>query len=188
MARRRARADHVADDPRAQRRLSQRRRLSHAARRATSKRSRCANRWSRRPADGVVYSDLGFIALGVVLARNCGTGARNRRSNASCARSARERATYRVAARERAHVPATERDAWRGLVQGRVHDEKAHLTGGVAGHAGLFADARDVARLGEWYLGRAARPPLAARPRLARDGRAARRPSIRSCAAAWAGR
>jgi CubicO group peptidase (beta-lactamase class C family) len=34
-----------------------------------------------------------------------------------------------------------------------VHDEKAHLIGGVAGHAGLFGTARDVALLGEWYLG-----------------------------------
>ena len=33
-----------------------------------------------------------------------------------------------------------------------MHDEKAYLMGGVAGHAGLFGDARDVALLGEWYL------------------------------------
>jgi len=34
-----------------------------------------------------------------------------------------------------------------------VHDEKAYLMNGVAGHAGLFADAADIARVGEWYLG-----------------------------------
>ena len=33
-----------------------------------------------------------------------------------------------------------------------MHDEKAYLCNGVAGHAGLFGDARDVALLGEWYL------------------------------------
>ena len=38
------------------------------------------------------------------------------------------------------------------MVQGAVHDEKAYLMHGVAGHAGLFADVADVARAGEWYL------------------------------------
>ncbi len=38
-------------------------------------------------------------------------------------------------------------------MQGTVHDEKAYLMGGVAGHAGLFGDARDVARVAEIYLG-----------------------------------
>ena len=59
---------------------------------------------------------------------------------------------YRPRGRERLAIPATESDAWRGSVQGLVHDEKAYLCNGVAGHAGLFGDARDVALLGEWYL------------------------------------
>ena len=80
------------------------------------------------PGERVVYSDLGFLALGA--------------ENVTFARFVRMDET-----------PATERDAWRGLVQGRVHDEKAALAGGVAGHAGLFGNAHDVARLGEWYLG-----------------------------------
>ncbi len=32
----------------------------------------------------------------------------------------------------------------RGMVRGAVHDENAHAFGGVAGHAGLFADAADL--------------------------------------------
>ncbi len=32
----------------------------------------------------------------------------------------------------------------RGMVRGVVHDENAHVFGGVAGHAGLFADATDL--------------------------------------------
>ena len=102
------------------------------------------------PGERVVYSDLGFLALGAELARRTGIALeplveRELRMLGS------ERVTYGRHARGEA-VPATERDEWRGLVQGRVHDEKAALAGGVAGHAGLFADARDVARLGEWYL------------------------------------
>ena len=40
-----------------------------------------------------------------------------------------------------------------GRVQGFVHDEKAYLMGGAAGHAGLFGTAADVAALTESYLG-----------------------------------
>jgi CubicO group peptidase (beta-lactamase class C family) len=40
---------------------------------------------------------------------------------------------------------ATEQCAWRGrLVAGEVHDENAHVLGGVAGHAGLFGTAAGV--------------------------------------------
>lgn len=103
------------------------------------------------PGEKVVYSDLGFIALGAILSRACG---------APLARLVRERLAAwgagataflpRGAARDA--IPATETDAWRGSVQGDVHDEKAYLHGGVSGHAGLFGDARDVALLAEWYL------------------------------------
>ncbi len=38
------------------------------------------------------------------------------------------------------------------LVHGEVHDENASALGGVAGHAGLFSSARDLARFGGWIL------------------------------------
>jgi CubicO group peptidase (beta-lactamase class C family) len=103
-----------------------------------------------QPGERVIYSDLGFLALGAVLARVTGVPLetlieRELRGLGS------KSVTFARHARGQA-IPATERDAWRGLVQGRVHDEKAALAGGVAGHAGLFGDALDVARLGEWYL------------------------------------
>ncbi|MTB52190.1 serine hydrolase [Lewinella sp. W8] len=43
----------------------------------------------------------------------------------------------------------TARDTWMrgGVVRGYVHDEGAALMGGVAGHAGLFANAHDLGRL-----------------------------------------
>ncbi len=48
----------------------------------------------------------------------------------------------------------TENCAWRGtVVRGQVHDENAFAMGGVSGHAGLFATARDVARVGNAFLG-----------------------------------
>jgi CubicO group peptidase (beta-lactamase class C family) len=42
-------------------------------------------------------------------------------------------------------IAATERCPWRKRVLcGEVHDDNAYAMGGVAGHAGLFAAARDV--------------------------------------------
>ncbi|HEY4440913.1 MAG TPA: serine hydrolase [Candidatus Elarobacter sp.] len=120
------------------------------------------------PRERVIYSDLGFIVLGVVLARA------HRRSLAALVRERLIRwgatdTAYLPRGDERGAIPATETDAWRGSVQGTVHDEKAHLLGGVAGHAGLFATARDVALLGEWYLGALRGRPTPLDPALARD-------------------
>ena len=104
------------------------------------------------PGARVIYSDLGFIALGVIVARAS-------RTSLAHAVEGRLRAYGACSTRfsphgaERRTIPATETDAWRGSVQGAVHDEKAWLMGGAAGHAGLFGTALDVARLGEWFLG-----------------------------------
>jgi CubicO group peptidase (beta-lactamase class C family) len=105
----------------------------------------------RAPGSAVIYSDIGFIALGVAFARA---------SRAALTTAVRERLrafavssfAYVPPERDRLAIPATEEDAWRGRVRGRVHDEKAALMGGVSGHAGIFGDARDVARIAEAYL------------------------------------
>lgn len=101
------------------------------------------------PGAKVIYSDLGFIVLGALLERVRGT------SLAAIFDGALGSATngFRPPIAARASIPATEEDGWRGRVQGFVHDEKAYLMGGVAGHAGLFGAAADVARLTEAYLG-----------------------------------
>lgn len=51
-----------------------------------------------------------------------------------------------------ARIAPTERDTLRGLIQGRVHDPNAFAMGGVSGHAGLFGNAEDVARLMQMLL------------------------------------
>jgi len=45
----------------------------------------------------------------------------------------------------RARIAATEVDSARGHIWGSVHDPNAFALGGVAGHAGLFSSARDMA-------------------------------------------
>jgi len=104
------------------------------------------------PGTRVIYSDLGFIALGTVLSRAAGTGSLASAVEPVLRELGARSTSYRTEGRERIAIPATETDAWRGSVQGNVHDEKAYLMGGSAGHAGLFGDAREVALLGEWYL------------------------------------
>ncbi|MBV9055119.1 MAG: beta-lactamase family protein [Candidatus Eremiobacteraeota bacterium] len=100
-----------------------------------------------RPGERVIYSDLGFIALGVALER-----ARRASLQALASLIFPSPLRFRPSALRRPDIPATEDDGWRGRVQGVVHDEKAYLMGGSAGHAGLFGTAADVAALTETYL------------------------------------
>ncbi len=101
------------------------------------------------PGERVIYSDLGMIALGVLIER-----IENRSLNAVLSqRFSRPSLGFRPSSCERPAIPATEEDSWRGRVQGTVHDEKAALLNGVAGHAGLFGTAADVAWLTEQFLG-----------------------------------
>jgi len=98
------------------------------------------------PGERVIYSDLGFIAIGELLQRIYG------RSLNAIMDSLGASPDYRPPSTEWRAIPATEHDGWRGRVQGYVHDEKAYLMGGVAGHAALFGTAEDVAWLAEQYL------------------------------------
>jgi CubicO group peptidase (beta-lactamase class C family) len=99
------------------------------------------------PGEQVIYSDLGFIALGAAIERIGG-----RALPAAIAAVWGRDVGFNPPVTERGTIPATEEDGWRGRVQGSVHDEKAHLMYGVAGHAGLFGDAAAVARMTEIYL------------------------------------
>ena len=49
-------------------------------------------------------------------------------------------------------IAATEHKPGRGMIRGSVHDENAHSLGGVAGHAGVFSTARDLAVLAQSLL------------------------------------
>jgi hypothetical protein len=57
-------------------------------------------------------------------------------------------------ARLRDRIAATEVQPWAGrpMIRGEVHDENAWSLGGVAGHAGLFSTARDLAVLARTLL------------------------------------
>jgi CubicO group peptidase (beta-lactamase class C family) len=54
--------------------------------------------------------------------------------------------------RDRNRLVATDARTSRGLLRGTVHDDVANVLGGVAGHAGMFATAADVAVIGQTLL------------------------------------
>ncbi|HEX6065753.1 MAG TPA: serine hydrolase, partial [Longimicrobiales bacterium] len=118
---------------------------------------------------GTLYSDFGPILLGLAMERVTGQpldelvrnrlfrplGMRETLYNPLAQSIARGTAG---AADEASHLLAriapTEIDTLfrRQHMHGRVHDENAFALGGVAGHAGLFASARDLARFAQMLL------------------------------------
>jgi len=106
-----------------------------------------------RPGEEVHYSDLGFMLLGVALGRVHGAGLAAAIRELVVEPLGLDSLTYTplAAGRPRGTVVPTELDArWRGRrCWGEVDDENTAGLGGISGHAGLFATADDVARLGE---------------------------------------
>ncbi|MBU7600855.1 serine hydrolase [Streptomyces sp. P38-E01] len=103
------------------------------------------------PGTAHTYSDLNMISLGRLMERVTGrtldtlvaerlTGPLGMRDTCF---NPPEALHARVAATE--WQPGTDR----GMVRGTVHDENAWALGGVAGHAGLFSTARDLAAFGQ---------------------------------------
>jgi CubicO group peptidase (beta-lactamase class C family) len=87
-----------------------------------------------------VYSDLGFILLGLILEEGVGLAARFDpvRSGMGIDTDLR----FDPPTLWKSRTAPTEFDAWRGrLLVGEVHDENAAVLGGAAGHAGLFGTA-----------------------------------------------
>lgn len=105
------------------------------------------------PGAQVVYSDLGFILLGEIVQRVTGQ---------TLDAYARQQVfeplgmvqTQFCPPRELApHTAATEDKQGKGVKVAVVHDENAEALGGVSGHAGLFAPARDLIRYLHMWLG-----------------------------------
>jgi CubicO group peptidase (beta-lactamase class C family) len=93
------------------------------------------------PRTQSVYSDLGFMLLGFILA-DAGGSPLDRQFATQFGHAD---LTFRVDAAMRARTAPTEVDAWRGrLLVGDAHDENCWALGGVAGHAGLFGTAPAV--------------------------------------------
>lgn len=103
------------------------------------------------PVSTVVYSDLGFMLLGAIVERVA-----HERLDAFAAREVfAPLGMHATGFGPVSGVPvaATEDCGWRDRVlEGEVHDENATVWDGVAGHAGLFGTAGDLARYAHAWL------------------------------------
>ncbi len=118
--------------------------------------------WAVEPTDppGTVYrySDLSLITLQLVLERVTGKPLDALLAEELTGPLELTRTRYNPPADWRPRIAATEvsRPPWagldRGLVWGEVHDENAYAMGGVAGHAGVFSCAWDLAVLARTLL------------------------------------
>jgi CubicO group peptidase (beta-lactamase class C family) len=119
------------------------------------------------PGTRAEYSDIGFIILGMALERIAG-----KPLDRFCQREVFRplvmiRTTFNPPAKIRGQIPPTADETSRAaktedkstrstfrdrIVQGGVQDENASVLGGVAGHAGLFSSAEDIARFAHAML------------------------------------
>jgi CubicO group peptidase (beta-lactamase class C family) len=120
-----------------------------------------------KPGTRVVYSDLGFITLGLLLERSTG------RSLAQLARQEifgplqLERTFFNPELALQTGIAACEtgnayeqsmcptqpyKNSRKRLIWGEVHDGNAYFLGGAAGHAGLFSTANETLKLAQQFL------------------------------------
>ncbi|WP_282693813.1 serine hydrolase domain-containing protein [Streptomyces sp. CC208A] len=110
------------------------------------------------PGSAYRYSDLNLIASHLLLERITGRGLETLLHDEITAPLGMHRTRFVPPLSWRAETAATEdaRRPWarldRGMVRGEVHDENAYAMGGVAGHAGIFSRARDLAVLARTLL------------------------------------
>jgi CubicO group peptidase (beta-lactamase class C family) len=107
-----------------------------------------------KPGTTYLYSDINLLTLGFIVEKLTGQ---------SLDKVVHDRITgplgmadtgYNPPASKLNRIAATEYEANppRGMVRGSVHDENAWSLGGVAGHAGVFSTANDMATLAQTML------------------------------------
>ncbi|MCZ6633746.1 MAG: serine hydrolase [bacterium] len=107
------------------------------------------------PGTHTVYSDMGFLVLGMLLESVGGDRLDRLAGHWVLDRLGMANTMFCPGASLKDRIVPTEHDhVWRGrLVHGEVHDENAACMGGVASHAGLFAPAADLGRFLQVWLG-----------------------------------
>lgn len=103
------------------------------------------------PGEAFVYTDVGFIVLGKLVERLSGQRLDEFAAENLYRPLAMASTGFVPGEALRARAAATERREGRWMV-GEVHDPRAYLMGGVAGHAGLFATAEDLVTFGRMLL------------------------------------
>ena len=108
-----------------------------------------------QPGERFLYSDVGFIVLEEIV---------RRRSGANLATFTKDEVFTPLGMNDTGYLPDPDLRARAAptelrdgeMMQGDVHDPRAWAMGGVAGHAGVFSTADDLARYARMMLGRGA--------------------------------
>ena len=124
-----------------------------------------------KPGDRVVYSDLGFIALGFLLQRLSGQSLAELAQQKIFQPLQLQHTFFNPAEASRTGIAACEtgnayerdmcerdfhssqRGHWRNeVIWGQVHDGNAYFLGGAAGHAGLFSNAEETLMIANQFI------------------------------------
>ena len=104
------------------------------------------------PGEGFTYSDIGYLVIEEVIRRVTGTGLADLADAEIFRPLGMGETRFLPPASVRLQIAPTEQrnGMW---IRGDVHDPRAFRLGGVAGHAGLFSTAADLARFARMVLG-----------------------------------
>ncbi|MDH5674171.1 MAG: DUF1343 domain-containing protein [Myxococcales bacterium] len=108
-----------------------------------------------RPGTRYRYSDIGYLWLGKIVERVAGQALDEFARREIFEPLAMRDSGFRPAPELRARIAPTEVTDKRpkALIHGEVHDPRAYRLGGVAGNAGAFSTAADLARFARMMLG-----------------------------------
>ncbi|HWZ53404.1 MAG TPA: serine hydrolase, partial [Candidatus Acidoferrales bacterium] len=106
------------------------------------------------PGTRIEYSDLGFILLGEIVERLTGDTLSEFARKEIFDPLGMKDSRFNPPRSLRARIAPTENDQTyrKRLIQGEVHDQNAWAMGGIAGDAGLFSTAGDVASFAQMIL------------------------------------
>jgi CubicO group peptidase (beta-lactamase class C family) len=106
------------------------------------------------PGSTYLYSDLNFIVLGKLVERVSGQSLSSFVQSYITLPLGMKNTFYNPPKELQNRIAATEFQPWtsRGLLWGQVEDENAWALGGIAGHAGVFSDAKDLAIFAQMLL------------------------------------
>ena len=112
----------------------------------------CALPLRSEPGTEFVYTDVGFMVLGELVKRVSGQDVHQFSQARIFGPLGMKETGFQPAQplRDRAEVTEQRDGRW---MQGEVHDPRSFLLGGIAGHAGLFSTAEDLAIYAQMMLG-----------------------------------
>jgi uncharacterized protein YbbC (DUF1343 family)/CubicO group peptidase (beta-lactamase class C family) len=104
------------------------------------------------PGSQFIYSDINFIVLGALVERVSGETLDAYAARHIFAPLRMTRTSFAPPVSWRARIAPTQYDEKEHMLRGVVHDPTARRMGGVAGHAGLFSTADDLAKFAQALL------------------------------------